>query len=1085
MNLQANTGRGDTTWLNSVRQPSDRGTLHSVHQKVRIDRFSEKDQFQHGRALPVGSDTELDIHFEQTVKYRSLLSPRNDNFLMFRSRQLNDNDRMWIESVERDGDLFTVVAQRAIWTADYAKNITFYDVFAINLGRLPEGKYRAKWIIKPLEHGLTDEVDAEGRPKIEQPSESEKQTELSATFTIAADHRQIAPKRSKPNKLNETAQDAPDPLAPAPRTPNPRTPNPRTPNPRTPAPRAPAPLSPDPLSPAPRTPDPRAPEFRSQTAPAKGDLSQFLSDDADSPANKFVAKFLKDTGGGSTNLLIRMDAEQKAEMLPAFIAALGDQDIAVRRRALRALRYIGPAAKDAVPELILMLQDENRALHSEVTFALGGIGTAAKAAVPALLEALKNEGIGGYALGDIRASAETVVPALIVALQTSTSRHTRIACVHGLAGFPMQGKLIIPAFAEALKDGNKGSPADAFGPGQDLDVRSHVAGAVAQFGPAAELAVPALMELLSEKNPRLQNSVVRALGIISPKNEVVVRNIAKLLSSTEVNLRYAAVEALARIDPLPDEATNALLATLNDTPNSLATRAAEILAKSPGSANKAVAVLKETAKHKSSLERLRVAECLGQFRPHAALAVPVLTPLLRDQDVDVQTAAATAVGRIRLATRAAVSQLVFVLEGDNLAASLAASWALGSAEFKNDSSRLKAKEALVRALENDEADIQDAAAMALVQGYFTGNQVATPILIRILKRGVTTTKRSNAAWALGTVWREPSRETIMALLLALKDQEKDPKYASHVPSGAAEALCQVGIIDRAKKELLIKAVRDTKDDTISSMLEALKSAGPIDIPTLIANLNSKTSAITKRAVGILTLHGESGIQALIQAMTEHNENGPPARSVASALGTIGKSAVPVLIKAMSDEMTVVRTNAAYALAKIGPDAHPAVDILIAALKDEDANLRAIASQALGRIGPAAKPAVSSLIELLDDKNRQVYTSSTRALGRIGAVDDRVVPAIVKRLADERANARSAAAFALGNIGLEAKAAIPQLIELLKKDEDAFVRTGSASALKAMGPAAIDALPTLRLAVENDHKDVKFWAQKAIDEMLFQ
>jgi len=182
--LQANTARGDTTWVNSVSRIEDRDTLYSAYQKSRGPRRSNGDRFHHWSALSSGSDRELNALFNDSAGGPTSLSPFHDNVLLFRSRQLNDNDRMWIERVKRDGDLFTVTAHRATWNGAYSRNLTYYDVFSVNIGKLPPGAYRAKWVIKPLDFGESDELDEQGRPIVERPSPVQKPSELTTQFTI-------------------------------------------------------------------------------------------------------------------------------------------------------------------------------------------------------------------------------------------------------------------------------------------------------------------------------------------------------------------------------------------------------------------------------------------------------------------------------------------------------------------------------------------------------------------------------------------------------------------------------------------------------------------------------------------------------------------------------------------------------------------------------------------------------------------------------------------------------------------------------------------------------------------------------------
>jgi HEAT repeat protein len=77
--------------------------------------------------------------------------------------------------------------------------------------------------------------------------------------------------------------------------------------------------------------------------------------------------------------------------------------------------------------------------------------------------------------------------------------------------------------------------------------------------------------------------------------------------------------------------------------------------------------------------------------------------------------------------------------------------------------------------------------------------------------------------------------------------------------------------------------------------------------------------------------------------------------------------------------------------------------------------------------------------------------------------------------------RAWAAHALAEIGPDAKDAVPALIKLLK-DSDEGPRNDSCMALGDIGPVAIDALPALRNALNDPSKDVRQFAQRAIDKI---
>jgi hypothetical protein len=82
-------------------------------------------------------------------------------WLLFRTRQLDDNDRVWIETVDRQGTEITVTMREAIWQGNYFKTFTYYGVLALNLGKLPSGHYTVKWIAEPL---VFTKFDGDGRP---------------------------------------------------------------------------------------------------------------------------------------------------------------------------------------------------------------------------------------------------------------------------------------------------------------------------------------------------------------------------------------------------------------------------------------------------------------------------------------------------------------------------------------------------------------------------------------------------------------------------------------------------------------------------------------------------------------------------------------------------------------------------------------------------------------------------------------------------------------------------------------------------------------------------------------------------------
>src|SRR5262249_1290532 len=141
-------------------------------------------------------------------------------------------------------------------------------------------------------------------------------------------------------------------------------------------------------------------------------------------------------------------------------------------------------------------------------------------------------------------------------------------------------------------------------------------------------------------------------------------------------------------------------------------------------------------------------------------------------------------------------------------------------------------------------------------------------------------------------------------------------------------------------------------------------------------------------------------------------------------------AIPALIAALKDKDRTVRSRAAQALWKIGPDAKAAGPALIDGLQDKqiaDCNF----AQALSGIGPAAMEAVPAPIKTLDGHDDELLQRwAAMALGEIGPDAKAAVPALLKASKDDHYPERDSVIYAIGKIGPDAKAAVPTLLRLM-------------------------------------------------------
>jgi hypothetical protein len=176
-------------WTREAKDRANRAELHGSAQLVRGDSGKWNDKAQLQYAPPIGqkpAKTSLDDWADQLLKQKVELSEKDDNWLIFRTEQIDDNDRVWVERIERRGQQFTVVANLAKWQGKYFRNFTGYQVIALNVGKLEAGKYEVKWTITPLEFA---KFDGDGKalntnwPKDERPADK-KRTELKLTFAV-------------------------------------------------------------------------------------------------------------------------------------------------------------------------------------------------------------------------------------------------------------------------------------------------------------------------------------------------------------------------------------------------------------------------------------------------------------------------------------------------------------------------------------------------------------------------------------------------------------------------------------------------------------------------------------------------------------------------------------------------------------------------------------------------------------------------------------------------------------------------------------------------------------------------------------
>lgn len=195
--------------LKQVKTSKDRGKLRDAYQKSRNRKKTTHDEFLRAThpADRIYSYIDLDGWFDVNKKSKKRhLTTGDNNWLMFRSKQVDDQVKSWVTANERNGDPFTIRMTRSVWTGNYTVNITYHDVIGVNLGKLPAGKYKAKWIIDRASH---KEFDKENWPT-DDAIIKKQEVELLTSFVVvdakkdAADRKRTALEKKDLATLNGT-----------------------------------------------------------------------------------------------------------------------------------------------------------------------------------------------------------------------------------------------------------------------------------------------------------------------------------------------------------------------------------------------------------------------------------------------------------------------------------------------------------------------------------------------------------------------------------------------------------------------------------------------------------------------------------------------------------------------------------------------------------------------------------------------------------------------------------------------------------------------------------------------------------------
>ncbi|NVM35543.1 MAG: HEAT repeat domain-containing protein [Candidatus Lokiarchaeota archaeon] len=363
--------------------------------------------------------------------------------------------------------------------------------------------------------------------------------------------------------------------------------------------------------------------------------------------------------------------------------------------------------------------------------------------------------------------------------------------------------------------------------------------------------------------------------------------------------------------------------------------------------------------------------------------------------------------------------------------------------------------------------------------------------------------RKEAAIAIGKIG-SPTQEAISSLINALKDKNEV------VRTEAAKALGRIGQNAHAAIPHLMESLKDVEWTVRTASAQSLSQIGKeskMAIPSLISALEDKDWRVRYRVSNTLIEIGEEVVPSLLEIL--NHKNSIVRKGAIDTLGDMGFSdpnIIDGLSNLLSDKVEAVRGKTAYALRSIGKEAVP---VLLKGFEKSKKGMKNILISALGGIGTEAKEALPNLIDFLKLPDQEIeyiptFTNklkrniatffkdpfsnkasirveSARALGKVGINSEEAVYALEKALNDPKKIVRREAALSIGKLGSSANIAIPSLIKALK-DENPDVRWRVSEALGLIGVDTEDVIDGLKELIHDECDYVCESAINALDNL---
>lgn len=198
--------------------------------------------------------------------------------------------------------------------------------------------------------------------------------------------------------------------------------------------------------------------------------------------------------------------------------------------------------------------------------------------------------------------------------------------------------------------------------------------------------------------------------------------------------------------------------------------------------------------------------------------------------------------------------------------------------------------------------------------------------------------------------------------------------------------------DPAAAAALVGRLGDERDFAVRERLTwATVQLIDTALPGVLALLKDENPFARRQAAHVLSKVGDPAFAPHLVDVIADEHPDVAIKAYRAAANTGAPEVVAPLVARLADGDQLQRDALTVALATLGASAVPA---LIDALSDPDAEVRAHAADALGHLGgPDADPAADALARLSTDADADVALAAVSALGELGEVADAALRAV--------------------------------------------------------------------------------------------